>query len=117
MKSKLLILCCMSIFSFSFSQMKITEREDLSKINKNWRLTKTHSGTYGISDKSGKITVQPVYSRINKFGEYADDLALVKNIAGTYGFINRSGTEIIPAHYELDYLEKNFSVLKKKYIQ
>lgn len=117
MKSKLLILCCMSVFSFSFSQMKITEREDLSKINKNWRLTKTHSGTYGISDKSGKIIVQPVYSRINKFGEYADDLALVKNIAGTYGFINRSGTEIIPAHYELDYLEKNFSVLKKKYIQ
>jgi len=117
MKSKLLILCCMSIFSFSFSQMKIIEREDLSKINKNWRLTKTHSGTYGISDKSGKIIVQPVYSRINKFGEYADDLALVKNIAGTYGFINRSGTEIIPAHYELDYLEKNFSVLKKKYIQ
>lgn len=117
MKSKLLILCCMSIFSFSFSQMKITEREDLSKINKNWRLTKTYSGTYGISDKSGKIIVQPVYSRINKFGEYADDLALVKNIAGTYGFINRSGTEIIPAHYELDYLEKNFSVLKKKYIQ
>ncbi|MCD9617689.1 WG repeat-containing protein [Chryseobacterium gleum] len=117
MKSKLLILCCISVFSFSFSQMKITEREDLSKINKNWRLTKTHSGTYGISDKSGKIIVQPVYSRINKFGEYADDLALVKNIAGTYGFINRSGTEIIPAHYELDYLEKNFSVLKKKYIQ
>ncbi|QBJ88842.1 WG repeat-containing protein [Chryseobacterium gleum] len=117
MKSKLLILCCMSVFSFSFSQMKITEREDLSKINKNWRLTKTHAGTYGISDKSGKIIVQPVYSRINKFGEYADDLALVKNIAGTYGFINRSGTEIIPAHYELDYLEKNFSVLKKKYIQ
>ena len=117
MKSKLLILCCMSVFSFSFSQMKITEREDLSKINKNWRLTKTHSGTYGISDKSGKIIVQPVYSRINKFGEYADDLALVKNIAGTYGFINRSGTEIIPANYELDYLEKNFSVLKKKYMQ
>ncbi|MCE4064078.1 KWG Leptospira [Chryseobacterium gleum] len=117
MKSKLLILCCISVFNFSFSQMKITEREDLSKINKNWRLTKTHSGTYGISDKSGKIIVQPVYSRINKFGEYADDLALVKNIAGTYGFINRSGTEIIPAHYELDYLEKNFSVLKKKYIQ
>lgn len=40
MKSKLLILCCMSIFSFSFSQMKISEREDISKINKTGDLQK-----------------------------------------------------------------------------
>lgn len=117
MKSKLLILCCMSVFSFSFSQMKISKRDDISKINKNWRLAKTNSGTYGISDVSGKIIAQPVYSKINKFGEYSEDLALVKNITGTYGFINRSGTEIIPAHYELEYIKKNFSVLKKKYIK
>jgi hypothetical protein len=117
MKSKFLILICMTVFSLSFSQIKMSEREDISKINKNWRLTKTNSKTYGISDKSGKVIVQPVYSKINTFGEYAEDLALVKNITGTYGFINRSGAEVIPAYYELEEIKTNFSALKKKYIK
>ncbi len=117
MKAKLLILTCMAVFSFSFSQVKTSERQDISKINKNWRLTKTNSGTYGISDTSGKVIVQPVYSKINRFGEYSVDLALVKNITGSYGFINTSGTEIIPSHYELDYIKNNFSALRKKYIK
>lgn len=68
-------------------------------------------------DKGGKVIVQPVYSKINDFGEYAGDLAMVKNISGTYGFINSSGTEIIPPQYELNYIKNNFSALYKKYIK
>ncbi|WP_185156467.1 WG repeat-containing protein [Chryseobacterium sp. Tr-659] len=117
MKTKFLILICISVFGFSFSQIKISKREDLSRINKNWVLTKTKSGTYGISDKNGKVVVQPVYSKINTFGEYSDDLALVKNISGAYGFINSSGSEIIPCNYELEYIKTHFSSLHKKYIR
>lgn len=117
MNLKLLILIGITLFSFSFSQVKLSKREDLSRINKNWRLTKTISGTYGIIDKSGNIIVQPVYSKINKFGEYSNDLAMVKNISGSYGFINLSRTEAIPARYELKYIQNNFSSLYKKYIK
>jgi len=117
MKLKLFIPICIMISCLTFSQVKLSKREDLSRINKNWRLTKTISGTYGIIDKSGNIIVQPVYSKINKFGEYSNDLAMVKNISGSYGFINLSGTEAIPARYELKYIQNNFSSLYKKYIK
>ncbi len=93
------------------------KREDISKINKNWRLIKTTAGTYGIMDKNGKTISQPIYSKINKFGEYSNDLALVKNASGTYGFIDKSGKEVIPSQYELEYIKVNFSSLHKKYIK
>ncbi|MFZ4927505.1 WG repeat-containing protein [Chryseobacterium sp. Mn2064] len=117
MKAKLITLLCFFLFTFSFSQVKLSKRNDISKINKDWRLTKTISGTYGIMDTGGKIIVQPVYSKINTFGEYSEDLAMVKNISGSYGFINRSGTEIISPQYELSYIKNNFSSLYKKYIK
>lgn len=95
----------------------MSKREDISNINRNWRLVKTSAGTYGIMDKNGKTISKPIYSKIYKFGEYSNDLALVKNASGTYGFINRSGNEIIPSQYELEYIKINFSSLYKKYIK
>ncbi|MET3034705.1 WG repeat-containing protein [Chryseobacterium sp. NRRL B-14859] len=117
MKLKFLTLLFTGLFSLSFSQIKIMKREDISKINTNWRLSKTTSGTYGIADKSGKTIVQPVYSKINKFGEYAEDLALVKNVSDGYGFIDKSGKEVIPARYELQEIKTNFTSLRKKYME
>lgn len=117
MKFKIITLLCFTLFNLSFSQVKLSKRDDISKINKNWRLAKTVSGTYGIMDKGGKIIVQPIYSKINNFGEYSEDLALVKNISGSYGFINNSGTEIIPPQYELNYIKNYFSSLYKKYVK
>ena len=65
--------------SFGVSaQIKKIKRNDLSLINKDWRLVKTNANTYGIENGSGKMIVQPIYTRIEKFGSYAKNLALVK---------------------------------------
>lgn len=117
MELKYFTLTCILVFNFSFSQMKTSEREDLSRINRNWRLAKTISGTYGITDTGGKVVVSPVYSKIYTFGQYSPDLALVKNISGTYGFINKSGIEIVPSRYNLHDIKTNFSAIYKKYIR
>jgi stage V sporulation protein SpoVS len=39
------------------------------------------------------------YKKVYDYNEYHKDWALVKSIAGTYGFIDRSGKEIVPAIY------------------
>ena len=39
------------------------------------------------------------YKKIYSYDQYQKDWALVKTVAGTYGFIDRSGKEIVPAIY------------------
>lgn len=116
MKSKFLTLLFVTACLTASAQVKKIKRDDLLEINKDWLLIKTNSNTYGIMDQSGKVIVQPVYSKIDKFGEYNKNLALVKNVAGGYGFINESGREIIPAHHERKAIKADFSALYKKYV-
>lgn len=116
MKSKLLIIAFLSIFMTTFSQVKKIKRNDILEINKEWRLIKTNSNTYGIMDQNGKIIVQSIYSKIEKFGEYDKNLALVKNVSDGYGFIDKTGKEIIPAHFEINDIKSGFHSLYKKYV-
>uniref|UniRef100_UPI00249152A6 WG repeat-containing protein n=1 Tax=Marinifilum flexuosum TaxID=1117708 RepID=UPI00249152A6 len=39
------------------------------------------------------------YSKIGKFNEIENGLALVKSIVGTYGLIDKNGKEVVPANY------------------
>ena len=39
------------------------------------------------------------YKKVYDYDVYQKDWAMVKTVAGTYGFINRSGKEIVPAIY------------------
>ncbi|TBX69913.1 WG repeat-containing protein [Flavobacterium silvisoli] len=39
------------------------------------------------------------YKKVFNYGEYKTDWALVQNITGTYGFINKEGKEVVPAIY------------------
>jgi WG containing repeat len=116
MKLQLLALFLCTSFGVS-AQIKKIKRDDLLLINKDWRLVKTNANTYGIENGRGKIIVQPIYVRIEKFGSYAKNLALVKNISDGYGFIDTTGKEIIPAHYDLSYIKSSFSLLKTKYLE
>lgn len=116
MKSKILIVLFSVTFSTIFAQVKKIKRKDIVEINTEWRLVKTVSNTYGIMDQNGKIIAQPIYSKIEKFGEYDEDLALVKGIAGTYGFIDKSGKEVIPVHYNLREIKSGFPAIYKKHI-
>lgn len=116
MKTKIVTLLFSVMFSMTFAQVKKIKRKDISEINPEWRLIKTVSNTYGIVGYNDKIIVQPIYSKIEKYGEYKEDLALVKGIAGTYGFIDKSGKEVIPARYDLQEIKSGFSALYKKHI-
>lgn len=116
MKTKFLIILFLGIFISTFTQVKKIKRNDILEINKEWRLIKTNANTYGIADLAGKIIVQPIYSKIEKFGEYRKNLALVENVSGGFGFIDKSGKEIIPAHYERKDIKTDFPALYKKYV-
>ncbi|MEN4762004.1 WG repeat-containing protein [Chryseobacterium sp. C39-AII1] len=117
MKLKLSVIFLL-ITSFTIvAQIKKRQRDDLSAINKEWRIIKTNGSTYGIIGQNEKIIVQPIYSKIEKFGIYHPNLALVKNISKAYGFIDKSGKEVIPAQYELKEIQSNFSTLYKKYVK
>ena len=52
---------------------------------------------------SGSAQTPSHYKKIYDYNEYHKDWALVKSIAGTYGFIDRSGKEIVPAIYDKIY--------------
>ncbi len=56
------------------------------------------------------------YKKVYRYGELHKDWALVKTIAGTYGFINRDGKEILPAIYAKIYKfnenAKNLAMVK-----
>lgn len=54
------------------------------------------------------------YKKVYDYDEYHKDWALVKTIAGTYGFINREGNEIVPAIYSKIYKfnEKKVAMVK-----
>ena len=54
------------------------------------------------------------YKKVYNFDEYHQDWALVKTIAGTFGFINRDGKEIVPAIYDKIY-EFEIQINGKKY--
>lgn len=116
MKIKFLIILFLGTFITNFAQVKKIKRNDILEINKDWRLIKTNASTYGIADQKGKIIVQPIYSKIEKFGEYSKNLALVKNVSGGFGFIDESGKEIIPANYERKDIKTDFPKLYKKYV-
>ncbi|MFD1014647.1 WG repeat-containing protein, partial [Winogradskyella rapida] len=70
---------------------------------------KTITGLYGLIDNKGKTIVPAIYTRIEKFGEYANDIALVKTITGKYGFVNRNGKEIIEPKYDLKEIKEKFN--------
>ena len=40
------------------------------------------------------------YKKVNKYDQYNKDWALVKTIAGTYGFINRNGETVVQPIYD-----------------
>ena len=69
------------------------------KNTKDWALVKTITGTYGFIDTSGKIVVEPIYAKIEKFKINSGEYALVKSIAGTYGLIDKDGKEIVKTIY------------------
>ena len=56
------------------------------------------------------------YKKIYKYDEYQKGWALVKNIAGTYGFIDKNGKEIVPAIYskieKFNYNESEYALVK-----
>ena len=116
MLNKILVILFLSLFTLSFAQIKKIKRKDISQINKNWSLIKTVSNTYGISSDKGSIIVQPIYTKIEEFGKYDKSLALVENVAGGCGFIDKSGKEVIPAQFERSEIKNNFQSLYKKYI-
>lgn len=43
------------------------------------------------------------YKKVYEYNVYHKDWALVKTVTGTYGFIDRSGKEIVPAIYNKIY--------------
>ncbi len=65
---------------------------DLARVNTRW----------GFIDKTGKIVVEPKYTKVEDFSE---GFAVVKVggthfIGGKYGFINRSGKEVIEPRFD-----------------
>lgn len=42
---------------------------------------------------------QKRYKKVYPYGKYQPNWAMVKTIAGTYGFIDREGNEVVPAIY------------------
>ena len=56
------------------------------------------------------------YKKIYKYNEYQNDWALVKDITGNYGFIDRNGKEVVPTIYskieEFKYNEGKYALVK-----
>ncbi len=54
-----------------------------------------------------------LYKKISRYDEYKKDWAMVKTIANTYGFIDKSGNEVVPPIYSKIYkFEGNYAMVK-----
>ena len=116
MKNKLMILMLILITNLSYSQNGYKRVYDYDEYRKDWALVKTITGTYGFIDKSGKIVVQPIYDKIEKFKINSGEFALVKSISSTYGLINKDGKEVVKTIYaqigEYGEIEKDLALVK-----
>lgn len=96
MKTKLIIFAFICINSLVLAQEKYAKVYNYNDYNTGWAMVKTNAGTYGFINKDKKIVVQPIYSKIEKFGNFI----LVKNVSEAYGLLDKTGKEIVPAIYD-----------------
>jgi len=96
MKTKIIIFAFIFIYSIASAQSEYAKVYNYDIYNKGWAMVKTTSGTYGFINKDKKIVVEPIYSKIEKAG----DFLLVKNVSDAYGLLDMNGNEVTPAIYD-----------------
>lgn len=73
-----------------------------------------YGSVWGFMDRTGAFVIQPIYDGVGKFGEYIEDLAIVRKYDGQ-GLIDRQGNIVLQPLYRLYKYDGNFAKISDSY--